>query len=766
MGFVKPMNFTIMYGKRYSNNYGGCGNIVYAIIFIAMVWFAGCAKGGPLVATLSILVLAGIIAFIILVVVIITSILNSKKKHDSIQDVHIDEKIKDITHETDNTLHQGTIRETSCMANDTIENINSFNSMNVNFNVKEVQPNYDIYPCMISMPSDAKKDNPVKVYENTYKDNQSEDQYIVPVEPLLDGEIIQTEDIPEEHDIQPKDLQEEKSTEVIDVSKETVDFCDDACARMTKNSTENIPNESHMINRVLIEEKDEQLQEDTIKNISMATKKENIRRDEFDRRVRGEIKSKPALLIEEKKNTTENSCISETLTIKNEFAVMPDYIMNFKNELINLEEKTFINYWKYFKDFIHYMVSIYGHIPTPEELNTTNENDIRNYLIFEVKKSDNSGSRNKRSTGLRMTVLRRFFSYLENEKIIESNPMDGFHYYFNWQLEVNGNKYKYIDVVRNTDKKKSEENIIDSHIDKILYDASNRTVSSKDYSYYQIKANDICSKMPNYVAGFYGSMQGMKNSTKYLYVQCLKKYIFYLSGVNGCYMDKIDFRKINEEDIEEYVAFLEKKASNQNGRGLNGIKGQLAAIKKFYAYLVDEDIVKINPVSSIEYPRKRKLEEVSLDTHERPLQEDAIAQDTIQKSETSYLHYASNDYKKLALRGKDNTIYNYREKRRFIKVWMGTEHEVDLLVLAFTKIAAYEERQNKDCSEFSTSEIFECYGLPTMPKSAGRLYEFNKVITKYALWYKEKNGFKENNYEYIEWNDFKVLFPRQNYIED
>lgn len=75
----------------------------------------------------------------------------------------------------------------------------------------------------------------------------------------------------------------------------------------------------------------------------------------------------------------------------------------------------------------------------------------------------------------------------------------------------------------------------------------------------------------------------------------VEEYMLYLDTVNKNYL------KIKYNDIKDYLTFLNNKSNNNST-----VCRKISSLRSFYKYLVNENIIDINPFLSIKLPKKEK----------------------------------------------------------------------------------------------------------------------------------------------------------------
>ena len=109
---------------------------------------------------------------------------------------------------------------------------------------------------------------------------------------------------------------------------------------------------------------------------------------------------------------------------------------------------------------------------------------------------------------------------------------------------------------------------------------------------------------PQYLRSFCFSMYEKTYNTKYSYICSVVRFLNFLKNKNLNINDKSIFVNVKKSTIEEYL--LEVVTSKKAEVSKSHQARELFAIKKFFEYLVDEEIILTNPCEKIEIPKTKK----------------------------------------------------------------------------------------------------------------------------------------------------------------
>ena len=116
------------------------------------------------------------------------------------------------------------------------------------------------------------------------------------------------------------------------------------------------------------------------------------------------------------------------------------------------------------------------------------------------------------------------------------------------------------------------------------------------------------SEYPNYLTGFYYSMYEKTYNTKYSYVCSVIRFLNFLKNKNLNIDNGNIFINLKKSTIEEYLLSIDHKKINDKVVEISKSHQarELFAIKNFFEYLVDEEIIDNNPCNKIEIPKEKK----------------------------------------------------------------------------------------------------------------------------------------------------------------
>lgn len=150
---------------------------------------------------------------------------------------------------------------------------------------------------------------------------------------------------------------------------------------------------------------------------------------------------------------------------------------------------------------------------------------------------------------------------------------------------------------------------------------------SKEYrketeNVYLDKVESMCSGMPKVVTRFERSIQQTTEvRTRYAYLCDIKKFLgFVADEISVPIMDitPVLLGQISKDTFEDYISYLQKYEKDgkvyTNGRA--AIKRKIAAVRKFYSYMLKSDLIDSCNIEKIDLPKLTKKEIVYMDSEE------------------------------------------------------------------------------------------------------------------------------------------------------
>ena len=100
----------------------------------------------------------------------------------------------------------------------------------------------------------------------------------------------------------------------------------------------------------------------------------------------------------------------------------------------------------------------------------------------------------------------------------------------------------------------------------------------------------------NYIENFLLYLENEKNYSELTIINYKRDLIEFLTYINNR-----NLTKITKNEIKGYLKFL---FDNENKSAT--VSRKISSLKSFYKYLKEKDLIKINPISSVRYPKKEK----------------------------------------------------------------------------------------------------------------------------------------------------------------
>ncbi|MBE5939858.1 MAG: integrase [Lachnospiraceae bacterium] len=141
-----------------------------------------------------------------------------------------------------------------------------------------------------------------------------------------------------------------------------------------------------------------------------------------------------------------------------------------------------------------------------------------------------------------------------------------------------------------------------------------------------VKLREVIKELPKFAATFFRGIEPQTAArTRLAYAYDLRIFFNYIKETNPLYKDKdiseIPLSLLDElthMDIEEYMEYL--KLYNKDDQEIvnheKGIKRKMSALRKFYSYFYNHEMIKNNPASMINMPKLHQKEIIRLETNE------------------------------------------------------------------------------------------------------------------------------------------------------
>ena len=138
--------------------------------------------------------------------------------------------------------------------------------------------------------------------------------------------------------------------------------------------------------------------------------------------------------------------------------------------------------------------------------------------------------------------------------------------------------------------------------------------------HYTDKVNEILKTMPDFVKSYIRAIHNRTAPrTRYEYLKDIQTFLSYVQDMHGSNYVTIEmlksFSKINFEEYFEYLEHYEKNGREYtNGR--NSIKRKISALRKFFGYLFESEMIPSDEIRKVEMPKLHKKEIIRLETDE------------------------------------------------------------------------------------------------------------------------------------------------------
>lgn len=138
--------------------------------------------------------------------------------------------------------------------------------------------------------------------------------------------------------------------------------------------------------------------------------------------------------------------------------------------------------------------------------------------------------------------------------------------------------------------------------------------------YYTDKTSALLSDMPDYVKKYIRSIHNRTAPrTRYEYLRDIKMFLDYIKQTHK--ITTVELQTLNyysKEDFEEYFEYLEhyKTEDKDRSNGRTSIKRKMSSLRKFFAYLFENDLIESDKIRKIEMPKLHSKEIIRLDENE------------------------------------------------------------------------------------------------------------------------------------------------------
>lgn len=138
--------------------------------------------------------------------------------------------------------------------------------------------------------------------------------------------------------------------------------------------------------------------------------------------------------------------------------------------------------------------------------------------------------------------------------------------------------------------------------------------------YYTDKVNALLKTMPDFVKNYIRAIHNRTSPrTRYEYLKDIQTFLSYAQDVSDSDNITLDtlksFSKINFEEYFEYLEHYEKNGREYtNSR--NSIKRKISALRKFFSYLFESEMIPSDEIRKVAMPKLHKKEIIRLETDE------------------------------------------------------------------------------------------------------------------------------------------------------
>lgn len=138
--------------------------------------------------------------------------------------------------------------------------------------------------------------------------------------------------------------------------------------------------------------------------------------------------------------------------------------------------------------------------------------------------------------------------------------------------------------------------------------------------YYTDKTNSLLITMPPYVKQYIRSIHNRTSPrTRYEYLKDIQAFLDYTASTrNITTIGLQDLDNYEKTDFEEYFEYMEHYIKNGKERinSRTSIKRKMSALRKFFAYLFENDMISSDKIRKIEMPKLHHKEIIRLDQDE------------------------------------------------------------------------------------------------------------------------------------------------------
>ena len=144
---------------------------------------------------------------------------------------------------------------------------------------------------------------------------------------------------------------------------------------------------------------------------------------------------------------------------------------------------------------------------------------------------------------------------------------------------------------------------------------------SQTDDHFTDKTRELLQKMPDFVRRYIRSIHNATSArTQYEYLKDIQQYFRWLSQTNNTEQISLDIlKKQKKEDFEDYLEYIEhyedeNQKEHRNGR--KSIKRKLSSLRKFFAWLFENEYLPSDQIRKITIPKIAKKEIIYMEGQE------------------------------------------------------------------------------------------------------------------------------------------------------
>lgn len=134
------------------------------------------------------------------------------------------------------------------------------------------------------------------------------------------------------------------------------------------------------------------------------------------------------------------------------------------------------------------------------------------------------------------------------------------------------------------------------------------------------KANEMMRTMPSYVKTYIRSIHNNTSPrTRYEYLKDIQMFLDYVKDANNLSLVTTDdLNKLTKNDFEEYFEYIEhyEKNGQERKNGRKSIARKLSALRRFFAYLFESEMITSDEIRKIPMPKVHHKEIIHMESDE------------------------------------------------------------------------------------------------------------------------------------------------------